>query len=150
MRDFTKKVAALFHGVPPPSPEDIEEAFHFIRAFIRDRLNDARRNAERKALAQFSSGDLVAVKMKHGSRRLPGGAVGRIKRFNSKTLTVDFGDWREWRIPASFVEPAPKGARVSKMEKMSKMERRLFGGSPTPAELERGEEAANRAEAEGS
>jgi hypothetical protein len=40
-----------------------------------------------------------------GDRRLPKGAIGLIEKANQKTISVDFGRYRKWRITPDWIEP---------------------------------------------
>jgi len=64
---------------------------------IQDAYRDLRALAERKARVGFAPGMRVRARKGVG-RRLPLGAEGVIKSVNPKTITVDFGEYRVWRM----------------------------------------------------
>lgn len=63
-----------------------------------------------KALAQFVQNDRVQLKEEFASDKLPGGAVGIVKRLGIKNVVVDFGVYRTFRVPAGWIEQAPENA----------------------------------------
>jgi hypothetical protein len=53
------------------------------------------------------------VKPENGSRRLPAGIVGKVERLGQKNISADFGVYRKWRIPASWLVAAPEGSKFN-------------------------------------
>lgn len=102
------------------SGEDIKDAAELLRDAARKL--EGRANAI--ALDEFDAGDLVVLKPEHVTRRLPLVAVGKVERKGFKNLTVDFGVYRSWRIPASWLQKAPKGVKFEPRGKP------LFGRVP--------------------
>lgn len=90
-------------------PSEIVEAGRFLYEKAR-RLQG---HANAIALDEFDRDDLVVLKKEHGSKRLPAGVVGSVKKKGFKNITVDFGPYRQWRIPASWLEAAPKGSKFA-------------------------------------
>jgi len=78
--------------------------------FLRFRVKNAQKQKDAEAMGAFSIGDLVVVTEERGSRKLPAGIVGKIERFGLKNVSVDFGAYRKWRVPASWLEFAPAGS----------------------------------------
>ena len=87
---------------------EIEEASKYLRETCKV-LHDC---AIRAALLTFKVGDKVLVKPEKGTRRLPANAIGVVVRLGQKNLTVDFGKYLKWRVPATFLKAAPVGAKV--------------------------------------
>lgn len=86
--------------------EELVKANKFLVAEIRLR----QQQENRKALADFRPNDKVQLKEQYGSAKLPGGAVGIVKRLGIKNITVDFGIYRAYRVPAGQLEAAPENA----------------------------------------
>jgi hypothetical protein len=87
---------------------EIEEAYRFLRE-VHKNAND---HAVRAAVLSFRVGEKVQVIPAKGTRRLPALAVGRVERLGQKNLTVNFGKYLTWRVPATFLQSAPAGAVV--------------------------------------
>lgn len=92
---------------------DIEEASKYLREICKG-LHD---RAIREALLTFNVGDKVQVIPAKGTRRLPALAVGTVERLGQKNLTVNFGKYLTWRVPATFLQAAPAGAAVKEVGK---------------------------------
>lgn len=60
-----------------------------------------------RAKQQFRRGS--KVRFTKGHVRLPAGSVGEVLRVNTKTVTVRFGEFAEWRVPPSMLEAVPAG-----------------------------------------
>lgn len=66
--------------------------------------------ARYRSQMQFRKGSKVVFTKGHA--RLPAGSVGTVLRVNTKTVTVRFGEFDEWRVPPSMLEPAPATAKA--------------------------------------
>ncbi len=74
-------------------------------AEIRDASRYLRELSDRKARVGFRAGMKVRNRKRVGNR-LPEGAEGVIQRVNPKTITVDFGEYRVWRMYPGGLEAA--------------------------------------------
>lgn len=72
---------------------------------LRDAARQLREMADAKARIQFYPGQKVKAREGVG-RRLPRGAEGVIRKVNPKTITVDFGPHRVWRMYPGGLEAA--------------------------------------------
>lgn len=100
-----EKVAGLLTKDVPL--DEIEAAARFL--FSRAKELNRRENA--RALDKFGPGDLVTLLPEQGTRRLPAGIIGKVERLGFKNISVDFGAYRKWRVPASWLIAAPEGAK---------------------------------------
>jgi hypothetical protein len=93
-----------------------------------------------KALADFRPNDKVQLKEEWGRPNLPGGAVGIVVRLGFKNITVDFGVYRSFRVPAGCLEAAPANASfVPKANALTPPRRRMprtdLNEQETPPEM---------------
>lgn len=112
-RAFEDRVRNLFSnhfGEDFPTMPEVEGAYKFLR----EKYEYLREEENRKILRSVREGDVVVLKQERGNRRLPGGTVGTVNRLGIKNVTVDFGDYRKWRIPAGWLDLAPKGTKPEK------------------------------------
>ena len=94
------KVGDLILKAGELSVEELTQLSKAVNLIARERF----RQTAVVHLAQFAPGDTVVVT--HGSRRLPLGSEGRVERLGSKNVSVDFGIFRTWRIPAQWLKHA--------------------------------------------
>lgn len=103
------------------SAEEINEAARALGSEAKDR----RAQRDRAAIVLFRPGDAVVVT--HGSRRLPAGTPGKVVNLGQKNVTVDFGVYRTWRVPAGWLTKGGAGPEVKPCQG-EKVERRENGG----------------------
>jgi hypothetical protein len=112
-RPFEDRVRNLFanhFGDDFPTLKEVQGAYEFLRG----KYTDLRDDANREVLGQVREGTVVVLKQENGNRRLPGGTVGTVVRLGIKNVTVDFGNYLKWRVPAGWLEIAPKGTKPEK------------------------------------
>lgn len=68
---------------------------------LRARWNTLQTAKAQTAMVQFKRGDIVKFGGKRGVTE-----VGKIKDFNTKSVSVDAADGRSWRVGASMLERA--------------------------------------------
>jgi len=90
------------------SVADLRQINKELCAEIRSRAGAEAMLAGRK----FLVGDVVALTSK-GTRRLPGGSIGRILSKGPKNLIVDFGLFGEWRVNGTALRVAVEGEKVT-------------------------------------
>jgi len=91
---------------PEHSAEEVNDVARALLAEVKAR----RAQRDRVAIVQFRSGD--AVTMVHGSGRLPAGTPGRVVNLGQKNVTVDFGVYKIWRVPAGWLAKGGAGPVV--------------------------------------
>lgn len=110
-RSFESRVRNLFSnhfGDEFPKLEEVKNAYEFLR----ERYMALQTQENQQALRNLGRGDIVVLKQENGNHRLPGGTVGTVERLGIKNISVDFGPYRKWRVPAGWVELAPKGTEA--------------------------------------
>lgn len=71
-----------------------------------DLFRRMRRNESAKALWSFRVGQKVKLVGERDSYRLPKGSIGKVVRLGQTNVTVDFGEYKTWRIPADWLSAA--------------------------------------------
>lgn len=89
-----------------PDDAEIEPA---ARA-LWDEMKARHAQRDRLALVAFRKGDNV-VMAQQDQPRLPKGTPGRVVNLGQKRLTVDFGVYRRWRIPAGWITKGGDGPK---------------------------------------
>lgn len=106
--DRLQKAAAILKDA---SEEDLEK----IGRLAWDMLRDLRKRSAQMAMLDFSVGD--EVENVRGGRRLPVGVLGRVDKIGDRMLSVDFGEFGQWRIAPSLVKKTGKKAKPPKARK---------------------------------
>lgn len=92
------RVADLLVEVSDLDAEELEKFAHAVHLIAREKFRLT--SALRANL--FSPGDKV-VNVK-GSNRLPINTEGKVERIGRSKVTVDFGIYRVWNVPAQWIK----------------------------------------------
>ena len=93
------RISAILVGLRDFSDEELEGLARAVNLIARERF---RQTSVIKA-NEFAPGDKV-VNVK-GSRSLPLGTEGKVERIGRSKVTVDFGIYRVWNVPAQWLRP---------------------------------------------